>query len=143
MKRVLIPIDGSECALRAVKLMIEKRARYADPESLEIHLVNVQPTLSHDVSRFASHDQIVLFHRDESEKQLKSACDLFDAAGVRYVRHCEVGHPAEVICALAERLTCDQIVMGTHGRTALVELLVGSITLKVLHFATVPVLLVK
>lgn len=143
MKKVLIPVDGSECSLRAVRLVIDKRSRYADPLTLEIHLVNVQPALSHDISRFASHDQIVLFHRDESEKQLQGACQLLDAAGARYIRHCEVGHPAEVITALAERLVCDQIVMGTHGRTALVELLVGSITLKVLHLATVPVLLVK
>ena len=143
MKRVLIPVDGSECSLRAVARVIDKRSRYADPETLEIHLVNVQPALSHDVSRFASHDQIALFHRDESEKQLNAACELLDAAGVKAVKHCEIGHPAEVICALAERLSCDQIVMGTHGRTALVELLVGSITLKVLHLATVPVLLIK
>lgn len=143
MKRVLIPVDGSECSSRAVRLVIDKRSRYVEPEGLEIHLVNVQPALSHDISRFASHDQIALFHREESEKQLQPACDLLDAAGARYVRHCEVGHPAEMISALAERLGCDQIVMGTHGRTALLELLVGSITLKVLHLATVPVLLVK
>lgn len=63
--------------------------------------------------------------------------------GSRLSNTVEIGHPAEVISALAERLACDQIVMGTHGRTALVELLVGSITLKVLHLAVAPVLLVK
>lgn len=143
MKRVLIPVDGSECALRAVSLVIDKRSRYADPDSLDIHVVNVQPPLSHDISRFASHDQIVAFHRDESETQMKTAREMLDAAQAKYICHCEVGHPAEVICALADRLGCDQIVMGTHGRTALVELLLGSITLKVLHLAHIPVLLVK
>ena len=143
MKRVLLPIDGSECSLRSVALVADKRARYADPETLEIHLVNVQPPLSHDISRFASHEQIVLFHKDESDKQLKAARDLLDASGAKYTCHAEVGHVAETICQLAERLGCDQIVMGTHGRTALVELLVGSITLKVLHLTSVPVLLVK
>ena len=143
MKIVLIPVDGSECSLHAVKLVIEKRSRYADPESLDIHLVNVQPPLSHDISRFASHEQIVLFHRDESEKQLKTACELLDAAGAKYQCHCEIGHVAERICQLAESLACDQIVMGTHGRSALTELLVGSMTVKVVHLAKVPVLLVK
>lgn len=143
MKRVLIPVDGSECALRAVSLVIEKRSRYADPDDLDIHLVNVQPPLSHDISRFASHEQIVGFHRDESESQMRTAREMLDAVQAHYVCHCEVGYPAESICALAERLHCDQIVMGTHGRTALVELLVGSITLKVLHLTKVPVLLVK
>ena len=143
MKRVLIPVDGSECSLRALKVVIGKRSHYADPESLDIHLVNVQPPLSHDITRFASHEQIALYHRDESEKQLKAACELLDAVGAKYTCHCEVGHAAEVICRLAESLACDQLVMGTHGRSALAELFVGSVTVKVLHLVKIPVLLVK
>ena len=143
MKRVLLPIDGSQCALRAVALVIAKRANYANPEDLEIHLVNVQPPLSHDITRFASHQQVVDFHREESEKLMRPACALFDSAGIGYTSHHEVGSVAESITALADALHCDQIVMGTHGRGALQELLMGSITLKVLHLANVPVLLVK
>ena len=143
MKKVLIPVDGSECSLRGVALVIDKRSRYADPDALEIHLVNVQPPLSHDISRFASHEQIAAFHRDESEKQLKAARDLLDTAGAHYTVYCEVGHVAETICRLADHLGCDQIVMGTHGRTALLEFVTGSITMKVLHLAKIPVLLVK
>ena len=143
MKRVLLPIDGSECALRAVALVIAKRANYANPDDLEIHLVNVQPLLSRDITRFASHQQIVDFHREESEKLMHEACALFAAAGVGYTAHHEVGAVAESITALADALHCDQIVMGTHGRGALQELLMGSITLKVVHLSSVPVLLVK
>jgi nucleotide-binding universal stress UspA family protein len=143
MKKVLIPVDGSECSLRAVALVIDKRSRYANPEGLQVHLVNVQPPLSHDISRFASHEQIALFHKDESEKQLQAARELLDASGTAYTVHCEVGHVAETICRLAEHLGCDQLVMGTHGRTALLELVMGSITLKVLHLVKIPVLLVK
>lgn len=143
MKRVLLPIDGSECALRGVALVISKRALYATPDELDIHLVNVQAPFSHDVSRFASHEQIAAFHRDESEKQMQGARELLDAVGVKYTCHHEVGQVAETITRLANSLQCDQIVMGTHGRGALKDLLMGSITLKVLHLAKVPVLLVK
>jgi nucleotide-binding universal stress UspA family protein len=143
MKKVLIPVDGSECALRAVSLVISKRSRYAHPEDLDIHLVNVQSPFPHDVSRFASHDQIAAFHREESERLTRGARELLDAAGAEYTCHREVGKPAETITRLAESLGCDQIVMGTHGRGALKELLVGSITLKVVHLSSTPVLLVK
>ena len=143
MKKVLLPVDGSECALRAVALIIAKRANYANPEDLEIHLVNVQAPLSHDITRFASHQQIGDFHREESEKLMQSACQLLDDAGVAYTCHPLVGAVAEAIVGLADSLHCDQIVMGTHGRGAFRELLMGSITLKVLHLASVPVLLVK
>jgi nucleotide-binding universal stress UspA family protein len=143
MKRVLLPIDGSECALRAVALVISKRAYYANPQDLEIHLVNVQVPLFHDISRFASRAQIDDFHREESEKLLAGARELLSAAGASYTCHAKVGPVAETIVNLADALHCDQIVMGTHGRGALKELLMGSITLKIVQLSKMPVLLVK
>lgn len=143
MKRVLLPVDGSECSLRAVALVITKRACYSNPDDLSIHLVNVQAPFSHDVSRFFSQEQIVAFHHEESEKWMAEACKLLDAAGARYTCHKEIGRVPEKIAELAESLHCDQIVMGTHGRGALVELLMGSITLKVISLVNIPILLVK
>jgi nucleotide-binding universal stress UspA family protein len=143
MKKVLLPIDGSACALRGVALVIAKRSHYTNPDDLDIHLVNVQAPFSHDVSRFSSPEQMLDFHREQSDNLLRDARGLLDAAGVRYTCHCEVGKVAETITGLADALHCDQIVMGTHGRGALSELLTGSITLKVIHLAKMPVLLVK
>ncbi|MEI7430367.1 MAG: universal stress protein [Betaproteobacteria bacterium] len=143
MKRVLLPIDGSECALRGVALVISKQSCYARPEDLEIHLVNVQPAFSNDVSRFVSHEQIAAFHREEGEKMMQGAIALLDSAGVKYTCHYKIGAVAEEIIQLAETLNCYQIVMGTHGRGAFSELLMGSITLKVIQLSKIPVLLVK
>lgn len=143
MKRVLLPVDGSECSLRAVALVISKRALYASPEELEIHLANVQPPLSNDVSRFVSREQIAEFHREESEKAMKAACDLLEAAGAKYISHHLVGKVGEEIANLADSLQCDQIVMGSHGRSAFHEFIVGSISLKIIHLSKIPVLLVK
>lgn len=143
MKKVLMPVDGSECALRAVALVLSKRARYSKPEEFEIHLINVQAPFSADVSRFVSSEQTAAFHREESEKAMQPACALLNAAGAKYTCHLEVGHVAETIVALADQLGCDQIVMGTHGRGALREFLMGSITLKVVQLSAIPILLVK
>ena len=143
MKNILLPIDGSECAMRSVALVISKLSHYRSPENTQIHLVNIQPPLPHDVSRFVSHDQIADFHRDESDKAMQEAKKRLDAAGLKYTCHAKVGDVAEEITLLAENLGCDQIVMGTHGRGALGGFLMGSITLKVLHLAKIPVLLVK
>lgn len=143
MKNILLPVDGSECALRAVSLAIAKITHYRTPENTAIHLVNVQVPFSQDVSRFVNQTQIDDFHRSESEAALKDARALLDASGLRYSVHARVGAVAEEIVQLAEEQGCDQIVMGTHGRGALGDLLMGSITLKVLHLAKVPILLVK
>ncbi|MEY4099943.1 MAG: hypothetical protein RL300_1114 [Pseudomonadota bacterium] len=143
MKNVLIPVNGSPCSLSGVNLVISKRARYAKPEELEIHLVNVQHPFSHDVGRFVDHDQMLAFHREEGEKCMRPACELLDAAGAKYTCHYMVGNVAEAVTQLANELSCDQIVMGTHGHSAIGELLTGSNTLKIVQLSKIPVTLVK
>ncbi len=57
-------------------------------------------------------------------------------------RLCE-GDPAVEILRLAQAIPCDLIVMGTHGRTGLSRLLVGSVAEEVLRRATCPVLTLR
>lgn len=52
------------------------------------------------------------------------------------------GSPGEVICWIAQERRCDQIVMGTHGRTGLINLLMGSVAEYVVRHARCPVLTV-
>ena len=65
------------------------------------------------------------------------------AAGIRYNAAVLVGPIAETIVAHAKKARCDLIFIGTHGRTAAGNMLLGSVATKVLHIATVPVLLVR
>jgi nucleotide-binding universal stress UspA family protein len=143
MKRVLIPVDGSDFSIRAVQAMLDECRRYASAGELELHLVHVEPMLTKEVSRFVNQEQLAEFRHEEGEKAFQGAQALLDNAGVRYFTHEGVGHVAEVVTTLAETLGCDQITMGTHGRGALADLLMGSTTLKVVHLSKVPVLLVK
>ena len=57
--------------------------------------------------------------------------------------HITVGHAAESIVRFARERNIDKIVMGTHGRSGLLEVVMGSVARDVLRDATVPVLLVK
>jgi len=143
MPSVLIPIDGSQCSLRAVAQIISRRSLYARPEEFDIHLVNVQAPFPHLASSFASRAQIAGFHQDESKLQMHDACRLLDNAGVKYTCHYTVGDFGEEINRLAESLNCDQIVMGAHGRGTLQDVLLGSVSRKVVHLSKIPVLLVK
>ena len=143
MQSVLIPVDGSACALRAVDLVLAKRARYRHPDELAIHLVNVQPPLPHAVTRFVSPQQVADYHRSESDRLSAEARARLDTAGAPYNYHPRVGSVADEIVALSTQLGCDQIVMGTHGHTALTEFMLGSVTAKVIHLTRIPLLLVK
>jgi nucleotide-binding universal stress UspA family protein len=140
MKTVLVPIDGSECSLRAVQYLISAREGGLAPT---LHLLNVQVGITGDVSQFVSRSDIKDYRREQSDEALRSARALLDQAGIPYETHVEIGHVADCITRSAEKLECDHIVMGTHGRSALADLLVASTTLHVLHQTRLPVVLVK
>jgi nucleotide-binding universal stress UspA family protein len=140
MKTVLVPIDGSECSLRAVQYLISAREGGHGPT---LHLLNVQVGITGDVSQFVSRSDIKDYRREQSDEALRSARALLDQAGIPYETHVKIGHVADCITRSAEKLECDHIVMGTHGRSALADLLVASTTLHVLHQTRLPVVLVK
>jgi len=139
MLRVLVPVDGSACSLRAVQFVLKKAPLYKEP--LELHLLNVQhpfPGTIHGV-----HEQAERHHHDEGAKALAGARQALDAAGVTYVYHISVGEAAEAIAHFAKESKIEQIVMGTRGVGSIANMLLGSVASKVLHLADVPVLLVK
>lgn len=141
MLKILIPVDGSSHTERAVKQVLELTKSGAE---LEITLLNVQiPIASGHARMFLSHDEVEAYHQEEGLAALANARALLDAAGVAYTHHIAVGHPAETIVRFAREHNIDKIVMGTHGRSALLEVLLGSVAHGVLKHATVPVLLVK
>ncbi len=142
MLKVLLPVDGSECSNRAVDFVIEKmRARDG---ALELHLLTVHAPIPYAraVSTIGS-DKVEQYYREEGEETLKSARARLDAAKVAYVHHIIVGDPADVIVRYAKEQKVDQIVIGTHGRGRIGNIVLGSVASKVVHLTEVPVLLLK
>jgi len=142
MHKLLLPIDGSAASLRAVDRLIELRDWYREP--LEIHLLNVQHTLHKDVGQFVAAEDVEGFFHDESEKELAEARARLDRAGVPYQHHAVVGNlAAETIAHFARERGIGQILMCTHGRSAVADLLLGSVAKGVLQHSDVPVILVR
>ena len=139
MLRVLIPVDGSDNAIRAVNFVIRIAPLYKEP--LEIHLLNVQHPFPGTI--LGVHHQAQQFHHDEGLKALASARKLLDDAGVKYAYHIGVGDEAETIAKYAKEEHSDQILMGTRGMGSVSNLFMGSVATKVIHLTDIPVVLVK
>jgi nucleotide-binding universal stress UspA family protein len=139
MLRVLIPVDGSENSLRAVKFVIRKLPLYK--ESLELHLLNVQHPFPGTIR--GVHHEAEQFHHDEGGKALAEARKALDAAGVKYVYHIGIGDSGEVIAHFVREKKIEQVVMSTRGVGSVANMLLGSVANKVLDLVDVPVLLVK
>ena len=87
-------------------------------------------------------DMIEDYYREESERALAPSRQLLDAAGMKYTPHILVGDIAPALVEHAEKSGSQMIYMGTRGRTAISNLVLGSVPTKVLHLARVPVVLV-
>lgn len=140
--KILLPVDGSECSLRAVDHLITHVGWFRDVP--EIHLLHVHAPIP--IGRVQAHigkETLHAYYLEEGQEHLVEAQKKLDAAGRFHTTHMHVGQPAEVIARLADELGCDLIVMGAHGMGALAGLVMGSVATRILHLAPCPVLLVK
>jgi nucleotide-binding universal stress UspA family protein len=140
VRRLLVPVDGSKCSLRALKYAAAQ-SRYGP---VILHLLNTRPPRD-DYGMVGAH-MTAQQHRKaamaSAQETLKRAAAAV-APRVRSRTHAVIGDAATTIVGAARRLGCESIVMGTHGRGALGILLLGSVATKVVHLANVPVTLVK
>jgi YjbE family integral membrane protein len=143
VQRVLLAVDGSDSASVAVQRWLAIRADLRDPTGLELHLLNVQPSLSGDVSTFIDGKTREDYHRERADAATATARQALDAAGQVYRLHQQIGDPAQVIASMAESLNADLIVMGTRGLGAHAGAWAGSVAQRVVELASMPVLLVK
>jgi len=137
----LIAIDGSEPSARAVDQAIADAA--SRKESPQLYLVNVQPALPSNVTRFIDDKTVDDFQRETGEQALALAKSKLTASGLVFSSHILVGEAAPTIVEFAEQNNCGLIIMGAHGFGSVVGLFMGSVTVKVVHLSPVPVLLVK
>ena len=143
LRRILLAVDGSDGALRAVRHLLAMRQDLRDPSALQVQLLNVQRPVSGDVASFVSARSLNEYHDERSEAALAPSRAVLAADGIQVQEHRRVGLPGPTIAQIAQELGCDLIVMGTRGLGSHTSALVGSVAQSAVENATVPVLLVK
>ena len=136
MLKVLVPIDGSENSLRALRHAI---AEYQRHHELELHLLNVQPQFSRHVARFVNRNDRDRWHAERASAALAPARHQLELAGVPHHLHWSIGERAAQICGTATCLGVHHIVMGTARRNSITRMLENSVTDQVLQATPVPV----
>lgn len=136
-ENVLIPTDGSDGTPRAVEHAI-RLARTTGGTLHVLHVVDTE-TLPLDSHSRSLYDELETAGRVSTE----AICDRAAEVGVHAVGTVRQGTPCEAILDYADANDVDLIVMGTHGRTGLRRLLLGSTTERVVRLSDVPVLTVR
>jgi nucleotide-binding universal stress UspA family protein len=132
-------VDGSKPAERAVRHVIALRASGLN---MDVLLLNVQPEWAPPRSREEEREGKRL-HAKAAAQATRRALTLLERARIPCERRMLVGAPAESIVKLARTRRCSQIVLGRRGLGAVARVVLGSVSLKVLQLAGVPVTLVK
>ncbi len=140
IKKMLCPVDYSVCSQEAFKYA----AHIARTESAKLYLVHVidirsfghESPLDSDVPK-PSEDAI----RRIKEDLVTKAAD--EVEGVEIESVVVVGVPVELILSVAKEKEVDMIVMGTHGRTGVPHIIIGSVAENVVRKAPCPVLTVR
>lgn len=142
VKRVVLATDFSDGAGRALTVAI----RFAKLLGAAVDLVHVYPMAAAGVLSPvpgvvplppAPPDLL-----DEIERSLDAVATQVRAAGVDRLTTILQGRAADEIVAYANRVAADLIVMGTHGRTGIRRVLLGSVAEQVLRQARCPLLVV-
>ena len=89
------------------------------------------------------HAEVADYLRELSEKDLRPARKLLDSAGVKHDMEIRIGHVSQEIVDCAKSGRFDLLVLGAKGRSAIADILLGSVAQRVLATAKSPVLLVK
>ena len=140
--KILFAIDGSPQAQAALETLIGKLGFLR--ETPRLTLFHVHPPVPHTAAvTIVGKEAVEKYYRDESEGVLESAGAFLSARGIPFRGEWRVGDPAEEIVKLATDEQFDMIAMGTHGHTALVNLVMGSVATKVVALSKLPVLLLK
>ncbi|HPR66127.1 MAG TPA: universal stress protein, partial [Methanothrix sp.] len=98
--------------------------------------------LEYVVSKGETQEEIEVYVAEAKEQLEKIKSDLA-TAGLKVRTHVDVGSPREQIKSLAIREDASLIVMSSHGKTWLKQLMVGSTTFDVVRTAERPVLIVR
>lgn len=139
--KILLPVDGSEVSLKAVRLAISLLQQGL---SGSVVLANVQePATLYEMVVAPNTEILESVSTAAGVDTLAPAETLLINAGVVYEREIASGDPAHTIVDIVERYSCDLVIMGARGVGALRNALLGSVSNEVLRTAPVPVLVVK
>lgn len=139
MKRILVAIDGSDPSQKAAQLAAEIALRFG----AKLTLVYVVPRLLLPPDVYGlTIAEVEREHRAYAEKLVSDAVVKLNEPGIDVDTQVLYGSPAEAIAEAAAAPDVDMVVVGSRGRGAVARVFVGSVSDRLVHISSKPVLVV-
>jgi nucleotide-binding universal stress UspA family protein len=139
--KILVPIDFSEPSEHALGYAIALARKLG--ASIELIHCYELPVLASPDGAIIAGPELVRRIMDQAGESLAKAVEAHKSDGVAITSHLTQGPAHSAIVEHARALPADLIVIGTHGRTGLQRLLLGSVAERVVRTSDVPVLSVQ
>ena len=144
IKTILVATDFSEDANAAIDAAVEMAKGFGSKlELFHAYYVEVPAVYAGFGGDFSMPGDIIDPIREGAQTAMADLIKRVAASGIDVDGKVAMERPAKAILEEAERLLADLIVMGSHGKTGLERLLVGSVSERVIGSAECPVLVVK
>ena len=142
-RRIVHPTDFSPASAPAFRKALEL-AKDNGASLLMLHVLPSLPMLPDAYVAATAYEDMLNAHRRQADDQMQRAVKRAQAAGVKASGTVlDVGVAADQIVRFAKRQGADVIVMGTHGRTGIRRMVLGSVAEKVVRTSAVPVLTIR
>lgn len=139
VKKILVAIDGSPGAKKALKLAITMAGKMeSELVALSVAAPPYVPPEPYGFAAAGLQAAVV----DYASSLAKGAVEQAKKAGINAEWRVESGSPADTICHTADALNADMIVVGSRGGSTLRRALLGSVSDRVVHISEIPVLIV-
>jgi nucleotide-binding universal stress UspA family protein len=139
--KILLAVDGSKYTKKMLAYLTTHNDLFTAGN--EFTVFTAEPPLPPRARAAVGKDIADSYHAEEAEKVLAPVCTFLARHDIDAKSAWQVGHAGEAIAKFADAGKFDLLVMGSHGHSALGNLVMGSVATQVLAHCHVPVLLVR
>lgn len=143
-QNVLVPVDRSPHSEKAFEYVLEE---ISDPTIILLHVINPVSVFGHasgdgnfDIEEYRQSQQR---QREHAEQILKEYQEKGRERGLEVKTNIQIGKPARRILETAKEHDVDHIILGSHGRSGVGRVLLGSVAETVTRRSPVPVTIIR
>jgi nucleotide-binding universal stress UspA family protein len=135
-----VPVDGSDTSFRALNAALYL-SKALDSNIFVIHVMEIVP-ITHIQSQKLL-DQLLEAYKKEGQDILSKCSEIAKEKGLTINTVLLQGNPASKILDFSKKEKCDTIIMGSRGMGKFKELILGSVSSKIVHNSLCPVMLIR
>ena len=138
--KILIAVDGSEVSYRALDAALFLSEKLGS-KITAIHVMENVPTVYIESQKVL--DELLEARKNESQKILDECSLIATKKGITLTTNLLEGDPASTILEFSQSEKYDVIIIGSRGMGKFKELILGSVSSKVIHHSSCPILLIR